>query len=192
MSEIENENGTEASPKKPFSWGIAAIWIAVFSLLLLLGWGLLKSNETRPEAGEVAPNLDMQYFDGYEWEGRTSSTLEEMRGNVVVLNFWASWCVECRIEAEDLEANWKKYEDDGVIYLGIAHVDVEPKSIEYLEEFRITYPNAPDLGGEAAEKYEITGVPETFVIDQEGTIVHVQLGPMSTAQLDAIIGSLLN
>ncbi len=191
MSEMENSTETSLQ-KTPFSWGSAVIWAAVISLLALLGFGLLKSQETRPEAGEVAPDLDLQFFDGYEWEGRETATLEGMRGNVVILNFWASWCVECRIEAEDLEASWKKYEDDGVIYLGVAHVDVEPKSIEYLEEFRITYPNAPDLGGDGAEKYEITGVPETFIIDQEGTIVHVQLGPMSSAQLDAVIKSLIN
>jgi len=188
----ETEDITEEVPqKKPFSWGSAAVWVAVISLLALLGFGLLKSTETRPEAGEVAPNLDLQFFDGYEWEGRESATLEEMRGNVVILNFWSSWCVECRIEARDMEASWKKYEDDGVIYLGIAHVDVEPRSIEYLEEFGITYPNAPDLGGDGAEEYEITGVPETFIIDQEGIIRHVQLGPMSAAQLDAIIRSLI-
>ena len=191
MSELENST-EEAPQKKPFSWGSAAVWAAVIALLALLGFGLLKSQETRPESGETAPDLDLQFFDSYEWEGRTSATLEEMRGNVVILNFWASWCVECRIEAEDLEASWKKYENDGVIYLGIAHVDVEPRSIEYLEEFGITYPNAPDLGGVAAAKYDITGVPETFVIDQEGVIQHVQLGPMSAAQLDAIIRSLIN
>ncbi len=191
MSEIKNS--TEETPqKKSFSWGSAIVWLAVISLLAVLGFGLLKSQEVRPEAGEVAPDLDLQFFDGYEWEGRETATLEEMRGNVVILNFWASWCVECRIEAEDLEASWKKYEDDGVIYLGIAHVDVEPKSIEYLEEFSITYPNAPDLGGDGAAKYEITGVPETFIIDQEGIIQHVQLGPMSSAQLDAVIRSLIN
>jgi len=191
MSELENST-EEAPQKKPFSWGSAAVWVAVISLLALLGFGLLKSQETRPEPGETAPNLDLKFFDDYKWDGRTTATLEGMRGNVVILNFWSSWCVECRIEAEDMEASWKKYKDDGVIYLGVAHVDVEPRSIEYLEEFHITYPNAPDLGGDAAEKYDITGVPETFIINQEGTIVHVQLGPMKAAQLDAIIRSLIN
>ncbi len=177
--------------KKSFSWGSAAVWAAVISLLALLGFGLMRSTETRPEAGETAPNVELKFFDGYEWEGRGVSSLEEMRGNVVILNFWSSWCVECRVEAKELEMNWKLHEDDGVIYLGIAHVDVEPKSIGYLEEFGITYPNAPDLGGTAAEKYNITGVPETFIIDQEGTIVHVQLGPISTRQLEAVIQSLI-
>ena len=88
MSEVENN--TEKTPKKSFSLATTAIWAAVISLLALLGFGLLKSAETRPEAGEVAPNLDLQFFDGYEWEGRTVSTLEEMRGDVVILNFWAS------------------------------------------------------------------------------------------------------
>ncbi len=191
MSELKNST-EETSQKKPFSWGTALSWTAVIGLILFLGFGLRKSSEKRPETGEMAPNVDLQFFDGYKWDGKTAATLEDMRGNVVILNFWASWCVECRVEAEDMEASWVHHKDDGVIYLGIAHVDVEPKSLEYLEEFSITYPNAPDLGGRAAEEYEITGVPETFIIDQEGTIVHVQLGPISARQLEAVIQSLIN
>jgi cytochrome c biogenesis protein CcmG/thiol:disulfide interchange protein DsbE len=114
-----------------------------------------------------------------------------MRGNVVVLNFWASWCRECRVEADLLEQTSRLYADDGVIFLGLAYADVEPKSLAYLKEYDITYPNAPDLGTNAAEDYEITGVPETFIIDKNGEIAHVQIGPISAAALNGIIQQLI-
>lgn len=183
---------TPTAKKSSSNWTMIILWVVVISIIALSGWGLMKSNETRPEAGQPAPNLEnMQFFNGYEWDSLTVADLEDMQGKVVVLNFWASWCVECRLEAEELEDSWQAYKDDGVVFLGIAHVDVEPKSIGYLEEFGITYPNAPDLGGEAAEKYEITGVPETFIIDQNGQIQYVQIGPIRQTQLNSIIDSLL-
>jgi cytochrome c biogenesis protein CcmG/thiol:disulfide interchange protein DsbE len=108
-----------------------------------------------------------------------------------VLNFWASWCVECRIEADLLEETWKEYRDAGVVFLGVAYIDVEPKSLEYLEEFNITYPNAPDLRSEISSKYDITGVPETFFIDQAGEVVHIQLGPVNGTMLTGLIDQML-
>ena len=56
-----------------------ALWVAVISLLALLGWGLINSNATRPEAGEQAPAFDVEFFNGYEWEGRTTADLSDMQ-----------------------------------------------------------------------------------------------------------------
>jgi cytochrome c biogenesis protein CcmG/thiol:disulfide interchange protein DsbE len=131
------------------------------------------------------------FLDGYEWEGRQIANLDDFKGRVVVLNFWASWCVECRVEAEAFEASWQKYKDSGVVFLGVAHVDVEPKSIEYLKEFNISYPNALDYGDRISSDYEITGVPETFIIDKTGQVQYVQLGPIREATLNGTIEQLL-
>ena len=157
----------------------------------LLGWGLVRTNATRPEAGQPAPYFDVEFFDGYEWENKTIADLDDMHGKVVVLNFWASWCVECRLEADLIEDTWRKYEADDVVFLGVAYSDVEPNSISYLEEFNITYPNAPDLGTDISDTYEITGVPETFFIGKDGTIEHVQIGPLNQATMDGVIQKLL-
>ena len=119
------------------------------------------------------------------------SDLEEMRGNEVVNNFWASWCVECRLESDLIEDTWRKYADDDFVFLGVAYADVEPNSISYLDEFGITYPNAPDLGTDISDDYEITGVPETFFIGKDGTIEHVQIGPLNQATMDGVIQQLL-
>ena len=174
-----------------FRWSTILIWGGIAVLLGVLGWGLLNSTASRPEAGVQAPTFDMQFFEGYEWKDLSTANLDAMRGNVVVLNFWASWCVECRIEADLLQSAWQQYRDQGVVFVGVAYVDAEPKSLAYLEEFGITYPNAPDLASSVSAKYEITGVPETFFIDKEGTVSRVVIGPVSDSVLHNEIGQLL-
>lgn len=189
MSDIANP--IEQPKKSSRSITTIAVWVVVLGLLAMFGWGLLQTNATRPEAGQQAPAFNLEFFDGYEWNGKTAASLDEMNGQVVVMNFWASWCVECRVETDDLEAAWQKYADQGVVFVGVAYSDVEPKSIEYMEEFDVTFPHAPDLGTRISKDYEITGVPETFIIDQNGEIAHVQIGPISSSTLDSVIGQLL-
>lgn len=193
MSEtIHTELPIEAQPqKRAFSWKTALIWLGVIALLVVLGWALMNTNATRPEVGQTAPEFEMQFFNGYGWENRPTAALSDMRGKVVVLNFWASWCVECRLEADLIENSWRRYAGEDVVFLGVAYSDVEPKSIAYLEEFNITYPNAPDLGTDISETYRITGVPETFFIGKDGTIAHVQIGPLNQATMDNVISRLL-
>jgi cytochrome c biogenesis protein CcmG/thiol:disulfide interchange protein DsbE len=183
------ESLAPAAGRKSLRLTTLAVWAGVFILLATLGWGLLRATAERPD--DVAPNFEVQFFDGYEWEGRPVASLEDFRGRPVILNFWASWCVECRIEAKLLEDTWQAYRDRGVIFLGVAYVDVEPKSLAYLEEFDITYPNAPDLRSSVSSKYEITGVPETFFIDKQGEIVQVKLGPVDRTTLVGLIDRML-
>lgn len=177
--------------RKPFNFLTLLLWAAVVGILALVGWGLLNANRTRPEQGQAAPPFEMEFFNGYEWEERPSASLADMEGKVVILNFWASWCVECRVEADMLEQVWRQYKDDDVIMLGIAYADVEPKSLDYLQEFGVTYPNAPDLRTSISNDYEITGVPETFFIGKDGKIAHVQIGPVNQATLTTLINRLL-
>ena len=192
MSDTTVQPPTATTPgAKSIRWSSVILWVSVLGLLAVLGWGLIQTNKTRPEAGEMAPEFDVQFLDGYEWEGRQTAVLNDFKGKVVVLNFWASWCVECRLEADAFEASWRKYRDRGVVFLGVAHVDVEPKSLEYLREFNITYPNALDYGDRISSDYEITGVPETFIIDPAGEVRFVQIGPMRETTLNNTIEQLL-
>ena len=100
-------------------------------------------------------------------------------------------CVECRDETPVLESAWQKYADQGVVVLGVAYADVEPNSLAYMDDFGVSFPHAPDLGTDISQTYEITGVPETFIIDKEGVIRHVQIGAVNEAMLDQIIPQLL-
>jgi len=163
--------------------GIAVIFIGI------LAFGMKNAAVDRPD--DTAPDFEMQFFNGYEWENQPTASLSDYEGHPVVLNFWASWCVECKIEADILEETWQAYRDDGVVFLGVAYIDVEPRSLEYLEEYNITYPNAPDLRSQISSKYDITGVPETFFINQAGEVVHYQLGPVNETLLTGLIDQML-
>jgi cytochrome c biogenesis protein CcmG/thiol:disulfide interchange protein DsbE len=177
--------------RKTIRWGTILVWLTVAAVLALLGWGLKNSSEERPAVGAVAPTFNVQFYDDYKWQGQPQVNLEDLRGKVVVLNFWASWCVECRLEAGLLEDAWRQYGDQGVVFLGVAYVDSQPKSLAYLKEFDITYPNGPDLRSVISDEYEITGVPETFFIDKEGTISRVVVGPVNATVLHSEINRLM-
>lgn len=187
----ESVPAAETTARRGIRWTAVIMWTVVLGVLALLGWGLINSTAPRPEVGEIAPDFTVEFFTGHEWQGQPEATLADMRGKVVVLNFWASWCVECRYEADVLENASRRYADDGVVFLGVAYADVEPNSLAYMKEFGVTYPHAPDLGTDISDRYEITGVPETFVIGPDGKIAYVHIGPIDQNTLDGVISPLL-
>ena len=170
------------------------IWGIVVVVLAFLGWGLLRRSESRPGVGVSAPDFSLQLFDGYHNEFADGKvTLSDLRGRVVVINFWASWCVECRVEAKELEETWKAYQDQGVVFIGVDFDDTEVKAVGYLKEFGITYPNGLDGRGHISDdSYHITAVPETFVVDPSGTIVTVKIGPYQPGELRSTLDRLLS
>ena len=187
----DNTDATEPATEEPKRnrWGMIAVVGIAIIFVVILALGMKNAATDRPD--DTAPDFEMKFFNGYEWENQPIAQLSDYEGRPVVLNFWASWCVECRIEADLLEQTWQDYRDDGVVFLGVAYIDVEPRSLEYLEEFDITYPNAPDLRSQISSKYDITGVPETFFIDQTGEVVHIQLGPVNKTMLTGLIDQML-
>ena len=186
---VEPTQSLDLAEKKT-NWGTIGIWIGVILIIAVLGWGLIKVQQDPPDT--TAPNFEMQFFDGYEWQDSQAASLSDFAGQPVIINFWASWCAECRIEADLLEQTWRDYKDLGVVFLGIAYVDVEPRSLEYLEEYNITYPNAPDLRTLISEEYGLTGVPETFFVGKDGQIVHHQIGPISETMLNGLVTEMLS
>lgn len=189
MSDTADSTAIETKQPARIRWGVVVVVVLVVAVIAFLAFGMKSAATDRPD--DVAPDFQMQFFNGYEWEDRPTAQLSDFKGRPVVLNFWASWCVECKIEADLLEDTWQAYRDDGVVFLGVAYIDVEPKSLEYLEEYNITYPNAPDLRSSISSEYDITGVPETFFIDKEGNVVHIQLGPVNKTLLTGLIDQML-
>ncbi|MGB2954535.1 MAG: TlpA disulfide reductase family protein [Anaerolineales bacterium] len=164
------------------------LWGGLVFLLIFLGVGINQSQKGQVGRGEMAPDFELISFSGETYQ------LSDFRGSVIVVNFWASWCESCKPEAVDLEAAYKFYQPrEDVLFLGVDYVDTEPEALAYLEEFQITYPNGPDLRTKISQAYRITGVPETFVIDQEGVIVHVRIGPFkSLEEIKSYIDPLLD
>jgi cytochrome c biogenesis protein CcmG/thiol:disulfide interchange protein DsbE len=164
----------------------------VVGLVLLLGlMAVMAVNLQRVEStdlqGSQAPEFTLPLFEQFEQD---DISLVDLRGQAVVVNFWASWCVECYKEAELLEQAWQDYKDRGVMFIGVDHLDTDTEGLAYMEKYGITYPSGPDIGDKISQAYGITGVPETFFIDPEGNIVHVQIGPISRAQLYGLLDSL--
>ncbi len=102
-------------------------------------------------------------------QGPTVS-LEALRGHLVIINFWASWCVPCREEAPQLEAVWQRYRDRGLIVLGIDTQDLESPAREFVSRYKISYPNVRDPDGSVSRLFGATGVPETFFVGADGRI----------------------
>ncbi|MEK6575854.1 MAG: TlpA disulfide reductase family protein [Chloroflexota bacterium] len=169
-------------------WGRLGRWAAVLlvvGLIALLGWGVVKA-ANGPRASGMAPDFSLTGFDG-----RTVA-LSQLRGQVVIINFWASWCPPCREEAAYLEQTWRKYQGQGVVFIGVDWVDTEKEALAYIDEFDITYPNGPDMGTRIAQAYRIQGVPETFYVDKSGRLRGVHIGPLQSPALDDKIEELLN
>lgn len=166
------------------------ILVLVFGFLLVLGllavfsWQIYDSARGQVKSGQ-APDFTLTLFEGGEL------TLSELQGQVVVVNFWASWCIPCRDEAPILERTWRRYRDQGVVFIGVAYLDAEKGSLAFLEEFDITYPNGPDLGTRIARNYRITGVPETFFIAKDGRVADLEIGPLTERRLVSAIETLL-
>ena len=162
-------------------------------LLILLGFLAIVAvnlrNVTSTDlAGRPASDFTLTLFDQFEQD---QITLSDLRGRVAVVNFWASWCVECYKEADLLEQAWRDYGDKGVVFLGIDYLDTEKEGLAYMAKYGITYPSGPDLRDKISKDFAITGVPETFLIDKDGNIAHVQIGPITEPQLYGLLDKLL-
>ncbi|HEX9924133.1 MAG TPA: TlpA disulfide reductase family protein [Anaerolineae bacterium] len=162
------------------------------TLFLVIIVTVMAINLNRVESvqlqGNPAPDFTLPLFDQFEQD---QLTLSELRGQVVVINFWASWCVECYKEAALLEQAWQEHQDQGVMFIGVDYLDTDKEALAYLAQYGITYPSGPDIGDEISKAFAITGVPETFFIDKDGNIAHVQIGPIEKAQLYALLDRLI-
>jgi len=158
--------------------------VVILAFLGLMAWGLVQA-ATGPRETGMAPDFTLNTFDG------ETIKLSELRGQVVVINIWASWCTTCREEAAYLEQTYRKYKDRGVVFIGVDYVDTEPDALAYIAEFDITYPNGPDLGSRIAQMFHMQGVPETYFVDQQGRLRGNHIGAVAPPQLEVKIEALL-
>jgi cytochrome c biogenesis protein CcmG/thiol:disulfide interchange protein DsbE len=161
-----------------------AVLVAVVALVGLLAYGL-ASNE--PDRGveqslaqgsrEPAPELELPKLD----DANARAALADYQGQVVVLNFWASWCDPCRDESPLLQRWHRRLAKQDATVLGVDVQDVSGDARAFVKDFGLTYPMLRDGPGETRDELGILGLPETFVIDRQGRIAAVQRGPVDEA-----------
>jgi len=108
--------------------------------------------------------------------------LASLRGKVVVLNFWASWCIPCKDEAPYLEQVWLDRRAEGVVVLGVDAKDFRSDARGFAGRYDLTYPLAYDGPGATLPSYGVTGFPETYVLDRQGRVVEAFVGSIDSSQ----------
>lgn len=154
--------------------------------LLATGLGRDPSLIASPLVGHRAPNFTLPQFDG------PPLTLSKLRGQIVVLNFWASWCTECKVEQAALDRTWHQFQNSGVVLVGVDFEDDTTDARHYAQTAGMSYPIVEDANSHTALAYGLRGVPETFVLNRSGRIIDHMIGPIRASQLIGEINSVLN
>ena len=163
----------KASPEgRGLSPGSLALLAGLLALAVVLALQLSRQNATRPTSG-AAPDFGLALFSGEQIR------LSDYRGRVVLINFWASWCPPCRVEAPDLQALYQDYRAEGFTVIGVNMLESSRrKALDFIAEFGISYPNGEDIGERVTNLYRVEAPPESFLIDREGQVRRFFIGSL--------------
>jgi len=173
-------------------WRVLAATVVMLSLILLLAYGFTRDSRyiQSPLIGRQAPDFTLVLFDG------NKISLNDLRGKAVLLNFWASWCLECRVEAPGLQEAWQENRTKNVTFLGVNIQDKEEAARAFIKEFSLTYPNGSDPAQRVAVNYGVWGIPETFLLDPQGRITYKHVGAIPqgtiTAKMDEALRGIVS
>lgn len=168
----------------------APVWPVVLAVLASCGGSVDRAIANRVEIGSPAPAYRTTTLTG------DSTSLEQQRGKVVLLNVWATWCKPCRAEIPELLAVRTRYADRGLEIIGVS-VDVagaERDIRDFMKEFQMTYPIWLDPDERISTEFLLVGVPATFVIDRNGVLRWRKTGPVQpgdttlTAAIERALG----
>jgi peroxiredoxin len=171
----------EGGQKRQIGAQIGAVLGLVLAVAVLFAlWGdALNPNKGlgRPLPGELAPSFSAPDIEGDEFR------LLDYRGEVVVLNFWATWCAECEDEIPEFESIWREVGADGVQFVGVAMNDSVAAVSAVARDQNVSFPLIVEEEGQITSSYGVTGVPETFIIDQDGKVAFIHVGVVDSDTL---------
>ncbi|PKB73501.1 MAG: hypothetical protein BZY75_01600 [SAR202 cluster bacterium Io17-Chloro-G7] len=184
------------------SWIILGTAIPALAFIALLAWASFKSGGNpgglgvNNEFGQVEINTGSAH--GFELEllsspipNQDTLNFSQLRGKVVLLDFWASWCGPCRQEAATLVQVYQEYRDKDVEFVGIDIWDGRQDALNHIELFDVAYPNGIDSAGTIAIDYGVKGIPEKIFISRGGDIAKKFVGPISAPALRTVLDELL-
>jgi len=197
MSQKAPDREMHTPPARPTARVYVSAILAV--ILILAGvytlWqGTRGSSSNQGSAGrlstpasqlEAAPDFSLQALDG------RTVRLSDYRGQVVLLNIWATWCPPCRDEMPDLEAYYRQHQEDGFVVLAVNSQEGAETVATFLEDYDFTFPVLLDPDGVVVRDYGALGLPTSFFIDREGMLRGVWVGKLSPARLKELVDPLL-
>ena len=130
------------------------------------------------------PAIPLRSFDGRDVQ------LIDLRGQVVVVNFWGSWCIPCREEAPALERVWQATRGGDVQFVGVNVWEAENDALNFIREQRVSYLNLLDPAGQLAIELGLTGIPETYFVNRDGKLVRRWVGPIGDDRLRSLVAEL--
>jgi thiol-disulfide isomerase/thioredoxin len=168
------------------------------TLALGFGWAWLSRAPAAATTGGAPPPSPREGFSAPDFAldglGGQQVRLADLRGQVVVVNLWASWCLPCRAEMPALERAYQAYRDAGLVVLAVNATDQDDERLaaEFAGELGLTFPILLDRAGEASARYRLQALPSTYFIDRQGIIRSVVIGgPMSEALIRSKVEDLL-
>jgi cytochrome c biogenesis protein CcmG/thiol:disulfide interchange protein DsbE len=168
-----------------WSWGTVVLICGVAAVTLVLALQLARRSEAQPRPGQMAPDFTLETFDGQ------MITLSELRGQLVMINFWGSWCPPCDQEAPHLQDLYEQYADVGFIVIGVNWLDTPSGASAFIARHGLTFPNGKDIQERIARAYRIQGAPENFLIGRDGRVIMAWIGPVTFPMVAEVIDRVL-
>ncbi|HEY8173906.1 MAG TPA: TlpA disulfide reductase family protein [Dehalococcoidia bacterium] len=130
-----------------------------------------------PIVGQAAPDFELRDLNGDEVQ------LSDLRGKVVWVNFWASWCKPCRQELPDIQKLYDEKRDEGLVVLAVNWQDNQETARDYAERLGLSLPVLLDGGGSVYDQYKLQGLPDSFFIDRDGNVATLQFGSLNESKM---------
>lgn len=165
------------------------ILLFILSLIVLMYLGIFSSGNVKkvsPLIDKPAPTFDLRTFSG------NTVTLDELEGNAVVINFWASWCIPCISEIQILEKAHTKFEDQPIKIIGVNIWDEKQAAMDFLEKYNVSFTNAYDPDEKIQIDYGVGGVPETFFVNKNGLLAEKYSGELTQNILNYFLSDILS
>ncbi|MBI4401380.1 MAG: TlpA family protein disulfide reductase [Nitrospirae bacterium] len=166
------ERTQEEAPAARSRIMIALAALAILAFAFGVVW--LQSSKYEPlTVGKIAPDFELPDLND------KAIRLSDFRGKVVFLNFWATWCKPCREEMPSMEVLYKNFEQDGLVVLAVSidRVTTKKDIPPFVKGLNLTFPVLVDSWGQTDKRYKLMGVPETYIIDQQGVLREKVIGP---------------